>query len=1204
MTYTPPQGNLIAINFDDGVYVPPQGNLVQIDFSTLPIVDDKKQYIYTPAINDGKVGTPNLSIVQFIAPSGLNRLAFGFANIWNYRQLVKAVAINTSAVGNPKVENFFKQIRPEGVHQKDIGVPLIYNSIQYLSPASFDPSRYGTAYLIGGVRWLNVEGYNSNAFGAIALKNTTANQEIKPSSINSLRVPAPNVSPRILYAQGINISAMGRPDVRSPVLLPNGLAHSQYGKPTVWYHTRPLSPGGIQSYESGFPKVFDPTRFLLPTQFNRSSVFGDTAVRNKSVYVRPTSIFNEVVTPWAIVTNNRRYYAPAGIKSQSIGNAGIRNKTPSVFPQPITAPIFSTPTIGYRIRAVRPVGFNHLGLGRPTLTKTPELLPEGIASLRVSAPTVWFKNRELDLAQEGIAGFKSGNATTWFRYRNVASESWKSSNAGVPTLTHGVRNIITHGFASNDYGYAWVSRGTRLVAPSGIYNEFASNHMVGGTRYIKPDGYIATKWGTRIIPESQTVRPLGFGGMFGQNAIGLYTRYLRPSGYISVGTQPADRWGNGKIYNKRQYITQTFDGNNGLVPPKWSEWQSIQNRNRVVGTIGFDAQKFGYSQIDNRATPLLVKGISPPVGGRFDVSMIAHANRRLSLTGIEPVPISTWSVVHNTARVIGAKGIEQTLFGKAEALKTRRYYDRVGRIESFESGIPMISHRVRTVNIESRYSIAPPIIRLPDVKLNTRYVAFNGFETARYSEPSLFIRFNIIAPRWAHKDNQGEPRIHNVTPELKQRGHNSEEFGIASIRTQWRNIYAQGDRATLFGLSKIADTKQNIVVRGWQDTNVTQNLNVTQTGTNPYVTQTIWLSRDGGGQSQGIEPPYMPNPGVNQNVLYAEGVPATRFGNSVVHSNNLKVDIGISINNIPVGPVIYNKKREISLTDNGIKPTRALGKLRLSPYTIWATKDTPDQARNNHPGASFHEIDYYENQIGDQNKIGRPSLTLKNRTIAQHGNTSARVGQPSVSLKTRYLLPSTIRGAAVGIPEIPFTLKKINLDRFEFLSEAHGIATVSRPAYIGPQEIKPKSIEPTGLGDSKIDLLRRTLSAFGHNSLAMGTGKYDDTPYMWQGLRVGEHVPFVVGGDDMSAFGKAAIGLRIREIPVEGFVAFRSEYTLDQFNKRMKVEGTTTDYIESISVGPVGIDSMQMGAVGIKWGQQFIRPDGNSDQFRKGGYSG
>lgn len=1218
MTYVPPQGNLISINFDDVDYIAPQGNLVALDFSIQSGSIGESQYAFPNSIYIAGFGDHSIRLAyQYINPEGIDEISAGVPAIRNNTTVVKPDGWRSSNVGRPpSIVSYFKDIYPKSINSSVYGRPFVYNLTQYRNLNGINSQAIGRPYLQGGVKYLSPRSFGASTYGKALLVNTTANQDIKPSGINSLSVPRPDVSPRILYPKGLALSSMGKPDIRSPVLIPKGLSHTQYGKTTVWYHTRPLGVTSIMSFESGYPRVFDPTRFITPAPFNRSSVFGDVAITNKSVFIKPSSIFDEVVTPWAIVENNRRYQKPSGINSQAFGNADIGNKTPSIFVGSISPPAFNMPAIGYRIRAIKPSGFDHLNIGRAVLTKTPELLPKGLAAPAFNAPTVWYKNRIVDVNKNGIDSFKSGKATTWFRYRYVNPISWVSSKFASPSLTHGVRNIDAKGFVRDSYGNAWVSQGTRRIEPVGIYNDYASKHMVGGTRYINPIGYIATQWGTRIIPESQSISPLGFAGALGQANVGLYTRYLRPIGYISVGKQPADRWGGNGIYNKRQYITQVFDNTSGLVPPKWSEWQSIQNRNRRIGATGFNSQKFGYSQIANNATPLLPKGIAPlAISG----GMIASSERSIGLQGIEPPLIGTWSVVYNGARVIKPQVNIQTSIGTASVVNTRRYYDRVGRIESQEFGEPMVSFRVRTIDVERRYSIAPPIIRLPTIDNLTKYVSFRGYETAAYGLPSLAIRFNIIAPKWIHRDNVGNPRIHNVTPELGLFGHNSQEFGLSAIRTQWRTVQAFGDRATLFGRHKISDSKQNIGVSGWRDTNVTQKHTVKGSGAPLYSEQKISLDGYmdyGQGEGEGkyisgygisfdekLFGKRVPKPGLNQNVLYAEGVDSSVFGVNKIHSNNIQVVPGIAIHNMSKDTIVYNKTQTIRLTEeNSIKSEIEVGKPRMSPWTIYAVVEAPLQAIRNYN--TNHRLHYVDSNGGYRNPgvvFGEPRIESKHRTIKTNGRGMSFVEKPTIALTTKIIKVNSFGNNKMGLPSIPFSLQSIAP-----FNNKEPLSTYGRPT-VSIIDNRDKTASPKGFismvfGNTNIQMLNRAITTRGHNSEAMGTRKTNDKPYMWQGLRVGEHVPMSIGAGMTSLHGDTMVSLRVREISLEGFNAFASEYDTSNFNKRMTVKRNRTQGPEPQRITTQGFDNQEHGLSSMKYGQQFIRPDGNADQFRKGAF--
>lgn len=1150
------------------------------------VVPSNRKYIYPNTFIDGAVSLPILSLdKQYALPLGVDNVIFGVTAVRSDKEFLYQVGWQSSAASaGASVINRNQRITTQGFDVSVVSKPLIYNLTQYRAMRGFDASEYGKPYLMGGVKWLSPRGYDASDFGKTQAINTTADQTAKPAGINSLAISTPIVSPRMLYPTGIASPALGRPDVRDPAIKPIGELHTSYGVPTVWFHTRPLSPNGILSYQSGYPRVADPTQFAYPPSLLTSAIFGDTAIRNLSFKVSVPAIFDGGFSDYTILTNSNRYYKPSGIDSLEIGVASIINKTPSIFVDGIKPFDTGTPAIGHAIRFVQPTGFDHLLFGRAVLTKTPEIFPRGHESSAIGQSWISHKNRSIDLIQKGINSFKAGEPTVWYGQRPIKTKGWQSSSYGQPVLTHEVREVIAKGQGHSAYGIPWVSFGTRRLEPVGIYKDFPSNHMVGGTQTIKPVGYEATLWGERIIPESQSIQPLGFRELWGTATVDLHTKYIAPVGYISVGQQPADRWGDITVYNKLQYIVQEFDVNSGLVPPKWSDWTAIANRNIQMNVTGFASQRFGYSQIDNNATPLLPAGIEPPP---ITIGMISHGIRAIAPEAIEAPPISTWGVVHNGARVIAPLGHDHTQWGNdGTVVNTRREYRNVGRIDSLETGVPMIAYRIRTIDVEPRYSIAPPQINLPTIDLYTRYVGFNGYETVRYGLPSLSIHFNIIGPSWRHRDDFGESVVRNVTPELQVGAFDSQEFGQAGVRTQWRHVQAQGDTATLFGSAMIADTKQQIGLRGWQDSIISQLHTVTKTGTPPYTTQNIWLQNESEPWKDGfgIRPTSEPSrPGLNQNVLYARGFIATKFGEAIVSSNNLYIDYGISIKNFGAGTSIKNQNRFIDVT--GIDNTIKTGdELMVTPFYIKPL------------GFNF---------FNSSEKMGYSTATNQHRTIYPRGHQDSSAGYNArAELQTRYIIPPTIRGFAMGFPEIPFTLKTIDLADYGFDSAAYGTATVAPPPYVGPQTIGARGFNNQSFGTNRIELLHRNVTASGHDSLRMGTRLANDKPYMWQGLRVGEFVPMSIGAGDTSVFGDTRIGLRVREIPVEGFVAFRSEYEPARFKDRMKVTRSNNSAEDNLtqSINAMGINSEAMGAIEAKLGQHFIRPDGNSDQFRKGGY--
>lgn len=1100
-------------------------------------------------------------------------------------------------------------ISPVGVDSDNsYGTTKVYNLKQFAPLQGREQSSYGNAYLQGGVRWVTTRSIAPLGVGKPALLNTTANQSAYPSGIaRTTVVPAPTITPHMIYARGIYGTAFGAAKViPTPVLRQKGVNHFEAGKTTVWFHTRPLDINSFESYATGYPDVFDPAQFIQQLPFNRTAVFGDTYAKNVWTFVKGAgAIDGQAISDWATLENKNRSYGAKGFLSQAFGDQLIKNKSPSIFFHGLPAPIFYSQAIGYRVRAVAPTGFDRLELGKPTVIKTPELFPRSYVATQFGVQ--WISNHTRYIENHSKNYGTAGTPTVWFRWRYANPKSWLSQVMGdKATFTHGVREVIASGFIRQAYGNAWVSRSPRLLQPTSIYKEYPSNHYVGRHQEIQPAGYIATLFGERIIPEIQAVYPLGFTGVFGLAFADLSTKHIKAQGYLSAGEQPAFRWGRQIVYNSDQYVMQEFIGDSGLVPPKWSEWTAIENRNKTVSTIGSLMQRFGYAQIDNNARLIEPQGL---IATQFDKSMIAYRVRHLPLQGIEAPYMSDWLAIYNGARVIKPVGEVQSLFGNAEAVKTRRYFDRIGRIDSFESGTAMIAYRIRTLDIEKRYSIAPPIIRLPTVDLHTRYIEFRGYETAKYGLASLSIHFRIITPRWSHRDKVGDPMLRNITPELLARGRDSQEYGNTSIRTEWRHVYAQGDDSSAIGLLKISDTKQYLSVRGFIDSLASQKHAVTKTASAPYSTQHLWLHDESGlngGDGHGIKPPKLSSPAINQNVLYVKSSSiSSMFGTQFVWSNNLTVYNGIAIDGVSKNAVVFNMLRAVAAPS--IDATIKAGRPTVSPHTVWAVVEASAQARQNHPLPNGSQLHYVGQDYAGttSSRVGRPFVESSIRTITPYWSryqVNSVVGRPSLDNSIKIVAPEQFRSARLGVPSIPFTLKTITL-RTGFYSGALGLNAVTRPPYTGPQDITAIGFVATRFAISKVDNFIRNAYLKGFNSQSMGLSKHNDTPYMWQGLRIGEHIPMYISAGETLLMGNTNITLKVRELSAQGFNAFTSQYELESFDDRIRVYNQNGYDDDSRTIDTKGFDALSTVAIpDIRFGQRYIRPDGNSNQFRKGGY--
>ncbi|QRY31167.1 hypothetical protein JVX96_24285 [Variovorax sp. PDNC026] len=893
------------------------------------------------------------------------------------------------------------------------------------------------------------------------------------------------------------------------------------------------------------------TQYLFPATIAEAPA-GVPAVRNGREFVRPTgSAFQAfgVATAWRYHT----YVAVAGFNASAFGATNAQLKH----------------------RPVVPVGFDAMAGGNPTIINrnryiaAGNIVPPGLGT----NSTVWLHTRYLLPTGLVATSISSTNRVSHDRqYVQLA--------AGIPTP---------------GFGTAWISQGTRVLAPAGAFLDAVARPNVGGTRFLSPLGWDSLAFGTRIVPVSQTVAPQGFREVWGATTIKNYLTFVQPPGF-EANVQEQYRWGRAQVYNLRQFVLQAYDPNDGLNPPAWSQWTAIENKNKTVATFSTAPPRPGEPLIYNNARVIAPAGMTPPgFPGTKPAGLVAYGVRRLPMDGIDPPPVLSWTAVYNAARVIAPAGASAQLFGTAALENTRRYYQRIGGIDSAAFGVAFIDFAIRTVALEPRYAIQPPDVPLPEVKLYTRYVDPKGDDMVRLGLAALSIHFNIVAPKWAHQDIFGEPRVHNVTPEMRGYGWNAEEFGDAFVRLQFRPVVPDGNSMQLFGQAKIADRKQSIAVPGNNFMRIGDKLVVTRTGAPPYSPQ--WIIQDG-------EPvdslSAFGKPGLNQYVLYPFGIDALKIGDATVRSNGIMVDAGIKVDGYGV-PTVGLKRRVLTVQEwpgaEVFEPSPA----RITPHTIWAVVEAPAQAIRNHGANNLHYVGQ-TSDYGPGARFGRHSVRTYRGVLEPYslGNT-AQVGSASVQLHRRYLEPVGMQAYRMGWVVLG--------DGTQFVKQFGGAdmqlfgqPAVARGPYVGPQTVRPVGLAATDFGTTWVSLLHRAFQLTGFNSLAMG-GSRGEPPYQWQSLHVGPPMPTMPPGIAATSFGTAWISLRIRGLQPRGFEAFACEYDLENFAARMRVRNA---YVPpgpaARALAPVGIDAAPAGAPNAKLAVHFIRPDGNADQYRKGAF--
>lgn len=865
--------------------------------------------------------------------------------------------------------------------------------------------------------------------------------------------------------------------------------------------------------------------------------------------------------------------------------------------------IFGRPKIENSRRALNPKGFDGVIVGRQT----------GIKNF----------NQQIKIGNLSTQAFGKPNIKLSLQY--LAPKGIDSTQFSKAWLSHFLRYVEPKGVDNFMLGKARISYYTQFIRPVSIKKtekDFATNHSVGGTQIISPIGSQMTEWLTRIIPENQVIGiETGINGELGIPTIANHTQYLSPKGFGNNDSSAETvRFGHTNIFNQTQYISQYFIQDSGLTPQifdpndptsqsDFGRWTAISNRNKTIITFGVDSSRFGYQQIQNKAVPVFPTSITGEVG----TPMIAYRVRKLPLDGIQPPHFSYWHIIRNTARVLKPTAIDTMAFGKPAIESNLQSIKQIFPFENTDVGTPMIADKVRTLDVEWRYSIAPPTIPLPTIENYTRYITPKGFDGTdgykrKFGRAEAIERFNKLRTHGRVHDEFGtEVIIKNLTPELRIFGHNSNEFGETAIRTKWRKIYPFGNQMSVMGKPIIKDTKQTIRVDGFNANGFGWH-SVIRMSAPPYSLQYIELrgfdhrGKETAGFGIKIPDGQVSAPSIRSNVLFVKGLDSQKIGQHKIVSNGILVDSGIFEH--------YFGNAKVWIKQQFIKPQgidsyvdyRKMGKPQLSPYTIYAPSGdmATAQARRNHPPT-------YNQRPIDSLIFGQTTISNQHRTIDQYhyqGDMQS-FGQVHISNKNQVITTRGFRGGYFGWHVIPFVPQTIE----QFSQKVHQTAFGwHQIGFIGEIEghVGTKGFDGCVFGKTDISHFHRTIYPKSFFATQMGISIAGDTPFMWQGLRIGERVLGNYGGFDSSAFGTTWISNKIREVRVAGFDSFVSQSDVKSFKGRLTVkraiDGLPKQRKLAQVVGAVGIDPNTIHTPNIKNKVHYIRPDGNSEQFRKGAW--
>lgn len=1123
------------------------------------------------------------------------------------KQIITKVGAIDGSVGMPVLEQPIS-LRPFGISSSNISTPMLGNNVDlnfhrltdYKNRFNFGGSDVVTKITIG----------DKQQFGHTSIVNSAIGVSVPSLSYGYIPKPAiAHLKDKSNLADKTPSAAMLNFDFNQ--------THAQKNTKNIPFYFNVYNHAiaiGTNTLQIGNHHIRNTAEALAPIGFDAHTQ-GKTSLINDD-YILPDALDSLTTGLPVIVHKAANSIQVDGIVPPKLGTPNINTAQKLIHPPGFDFKSFGTAQIQLSLQLTKPAGINAAKFGQQHISNHKQnIKPTGIyASNHFGQAIIANKNQIIKTGNLDLLTLDEPRIS--FRLQHLSPAGLNATLWTPSHVTHAVRYLYTKGSDHVALGKAWISHHTRFIDPIGIEKteqDFASNHAVMPTQFIHTEGFEATDWLTRIIPDNTHLYPDGMEGKCGTPAIDNHTHYLLPKGFgNNDGSALTIRFGKLQIFNHSQYIIQDFIPDSGLVPQvgtdhnDFGKWVSIVNRNKTLITFGVDNSKFGYSQIDNKAAPVL----PTPIESEMGKPMIGYRVRKLPIDGIEAPHFSYWHIIRNTARVLSLQGFDNQDFGTPALESNLQTIKQIFPFENNDVGTPMITDRVRFLGVEWRYSISPPTIALPTIDNHTRYITTKGFDGTngfkRNGRAELIERFNIIkAHGREHSIFGADVIIKNLTPEARAFGHNSAEFGTPAIRNEWREILPFGNQMSAIGTLIIKDRKQTIKISGLNANRFGVHT-VKRLSAPPYSTQYIELRRfdDNGkemdGYGVGIDEKQVSTPTIRTNVLAPKAIDGQTFGKLSITANSIHIDSGIF--ELSVGsPRVWIKQQYIKPKglDYYVNEDK-MGKPQLSPHTIYAPsgENATGQARRNHPTSNPKPIDGMV--------FGQTTISNQHRAIFQyhyHGDMQA-FGQASIGNKDKVIKTRGFRGGYFGWHIIPFVPQSIEQFSNKPHKTAFGTHTIG---FIGEQQnhIRAGALVSMQFGNANVSHFHRAIYPHPFVATQMGRSIGGDTPFMWQGLRIGERILGNYGGFDTSVFGDAWISNKIREINVQGFDSFVSEADIKSFKGRLAVKRAidgTKKSKQPQAIGAVAIAPPTVPVPNIKNKVHYIRPDGNSEQFRKGAW--
>jgi hypothetical protein len=745
------------------------------------------------------------------------------------------------------------------------------------------------------------------------------------------------------------------------LLVPSSIPPVEIGVPSVENAAEAFYPSSIPPSSLGIPRVTPYPYGLQGVETPGSNILFDFTV------------VKEALLPWqaAFGANGTKQFILQGLNSFGAGTPYLEIEGfKFIYPAGWRSFQFGeSPQID---RVLRPQGKHSLLFGTTSIRRDGEIQVSGLDSFATGTAFV-----ELD----GTLYVHGLDATRWglIHFEYIPLEDQHIAPAGVSGVSFGGAEV------SRLWRLIWMPDATRKTAYGTPFVDFRIRHVdvfqginsltpgafqVGFHQDITAIGRDHSEFGTAEIMV-KTVRPVGWLSFEAGSTprITYGQRFIGPRGY-----RPFD-CGVPRIWNLAQFVSFTpYCPDPGqYCGAEWGQTHHffVLNRDRRIYPHGALMTRFAFraALVLNTGRALLMRSKDPEnFGPWYERHMISHYVRYLPMSGLDSFRTVTYHKVHNAAQAIYPTGIDATQFGNFDKILWRWLSQNGLRHDEF--GIPWVSFSPRYVQTYSNRSSS---------RFSHLVVAFGQRPLAPESIPPSYIPWPYltqklvprITPRWQRNEYQfGQLGVKNVTPQLfvfgKYMFESVPQYNWVSHSPRYPS--PEGWQAGRYGKPDVVFRNRTIYMGAHVSSRIPQHFRVENKDLTPVLPGPQFVFMSGAlGLGIGL-------PAVRTNVLRPSGFLSSFAGvpsfihNAIRfrgwHANPLGYTaFGVPSLNRPesvhFGPFTSETWGSERGEHYGRAPTSQPSKFRVSPHTIWARLDTPQQAGVNHPGPGFCEVDRF-----------------------------------------------------------------------------------------------------------------------------------------------------------------------------------------------------------------------------------------------------